>query len=742
MISASRRSRRARVLVVVAAAAVLAASCAEPEEDQATIPITGGSPGSDASETTESASASTEPTPLGAADEAALQALLDANPGCELLDDRSCLLPFPSNQLTIPSEETDTGLLVNLPPGGVPANSAGVPIDVTEWNRNDGFSPGSVILLHVPGVDLEASGAAPIGDIEESLTDDSAVVLVDMETGDRVPHWVELDSTAESPEDQLVMIRPAVNLTEGHTFAVGIRNLVDESGDSVEAELPFRVYRDNLTTGIEPVEARRESMENVISALGEEGVERGDLYLAWDFTVASERNLSERLLHIRDDAFAELGEDAPEFAVTEVIEDSPGLPEGIERRVKGTFEVPLYLTGAGEPGSRFNYGEDGLPAVNGTFTANFNCQIPESTVTDGVVNPARPVVYGHGLLGSNEEAESDHIAKVAEANTMMYCATDWIGMAEDDVPNAISILSDLGQFATLADRVQQGILNTLFMSRLMVLGQGRGGFADDPAFQSSTGAPLIDTGIAYYDSNSQGAIIGGAATAVALDWEKAVLGVPGMNYSLLLQRSTDFVSSGDEPGFSEVLQPAYPSKVDQAILLALIQMLWDRAETNGYAQHLTSDPYPDTPEHDVILHVAFGDHQVAQVAAEIEARTIGALLYSPALAEGRHPDTNPFVGMKLLTAEEMPYEGSVLVYWDSGTLPPPGANIPPTQSEEWLAQCTEESEDPACLDPHEDPRRQEASIEQKDAFFLPNGVVIDVCDGAPCVAIPASVLEG
>ena len=34
--------------------------------------------------------------------------------------------------------------------------------------------------------------------------------------------------------------------------------------------------------------------------------------------------------------------------------------------------------------------------------------------------------------------------------------------------------------------------------------------------------------------------MGGALTAVAPDFDRAVLGVPGMNYSTLLQRSVDF----------------------------------------------------------------------------------------------------------------------------------------------------------------------------------------------------------
>ena len=51
---------------------------------------------------------------------------------------------------------------------------------------------------------------------------------------------------------------------------------------------------------------------------------------------------------------------------------------------------------------------------------------------------------------------------------------------------------------------------------------------------------MIDTTRLFYDGNSQGGIMGGGLTAVAPDFDRAVLGVPGMNYSTLLQRSVDF----------------------------------------------------------------------------------------------------------------------------------------------------------------------------------------------------------
>ena len=149
-----------------------------------------------------------------------------------------------------------------------------------------------------------------------------------------------------------------------------------------------------------------------------------------------------------------------------------------------------------------------------------------------------------------------------------------------------------------------------------------------------------------------------------------------MNYSLLLTRSIDF-----DP-FAQVLYPAYPDELIRPLLLSLIQTLWDRGEPDGYAWHMTTDPYPNTPAHTVLLHMAFGDHQVANVATEVEARTIGAKIRLPAVDPGRHTDVHPYYGIEPIT--QYPYRGSALVVWDIGPLrgdlgtpPPPITNTAP-----------------------------------------------------------------
>ncbi len=293
----------------------------------------------------------------------------------------------------------------------------------------------------------------------------------------------------------------------------------------------------------------------------------------------------------------------------------------------------------------------------------------------------------------------------ADSNTV-FCGTDLIGMSAGDVVNAATILGNVSNFDTLADRLHQGHLNTLFLGRLMIHPDGLG---SDPAFQQD-GTPLL-TDELYYYGISQGGIMGAATTAVAQDWTRAVLGVPGANYSLLLDRSVDF----DE--FRLVLDPSYPDPADRILVIQLIQMLWDRGEANGHLQHLTANPYPDTPDHVVLLHEAFGDHQVANVATEIEARTIGAAGHRPVLTDGRIADKEVFWGIPEIT---YPHRGSAIVMWDSGAVPPPLGNTTPTQG----------------ADPHEDPRVDPMAIAQITRFLRPDGVVIDVCDGGVCTAEP------
>ncbi|REE96088.1 hypothetical protein [Thermomonospora umbrina] len=636
-------------------------------------------------------------------------ALATTGPGCDPIDPVGCLMPFPNDWFTRPDPSTATGRRVAFQTAAMPRNRLGKAIDPREWNRSDGFSPGSPLLTRVPGVDLAETGAAPITDIGRSLDDDAPIVVIDTETGQRWPYWAELDAQATDPDRRALIIRPARNFLEGHRYVVALRDLKDAQGGAIPPGPAFGAILGPSLPSTHPLHARQGQSRRTLADLARHGVGTEGLYLAWDFTVASRRSLSERMLHLRDDSFAKLGDRSPGFVVTQVTDHPP--EDATARTVKGRMLVPSYLNlPGGLPGSQFHYGPDGLPArlLNNTQAPTFQCTIPRVALT----RPARPALYGHGLLGGENEVGGGNVRAMAAEHGFVFCATKWAGMSLDDVPNVVTVLTDLSRFATIADRAQQGMLNMLWLGRAMI---HENGFAAHRAFRGPDGAPLIDTGAELvFDGNSQGGIMGGALTAVSTDIRRAVLGVPGMNYSTLLNRSVDFDT------YSIVMNAAYPDKLDQQLGFALIQMLWDRGEANGYAEHMTDRPLPGTPEHRVLLHVAFGDHQVAPVTAEVEARTIGARIHAPAVAAGRNPDRVPYWGIPTIGSH--PYGGSALVIWDSGTPHPPLTNTPPSGPEYGR-------------DPHSDPRNSAAARRQK-AVFLTTGEVVDVCDGAPCRAGP------
>lgn len=716
---------RLRFPVLMGVVALLALGCSTPEEGSIafTGDISAANPSAGGEDAGSASGDAPEPTPLDPATAQELQASLAANPeGCEVLEARSCLLPFPSDAYTVEDTSSTTGRRVDLPDGLVP-NVDGAPLDPTEWNRNDGFSPSTPILVHVPGLDDEQTALPGEGDIGMSTTSESATVIVDLDNGQRIPHWAELDQRATDDADRTLILRPAVSLGETRRFGVALRDLKGADGEALQAPAAYRALRDNHPTEAPRIEERREHFETMFQALASAGVNRADTYLAWDFTVASAESLAGRMLTMRDDAMGRVGSTDAEISVDEVRTDD--LQDGIEKIVEGTFEVPLYLEGDGSPGSRMNYDESGdRPVANGTYTANFTCTVPAEAASDG---GARPVVYGHGLLGSSGEAASGHVQVAAAEMNALYCATDTIGMSNGDVGFAVEALNDISKFPAMADRMQQGMLNTLVLGRLLV---SDGGFGAVEEFQTEGGDSIIDTESAYYDGNSQGAIMGGAITAVAQDWTKAVLGVGGMNYSTLLNRSVDF----DE--YAVVLRGAYPNPLDQQLVFGLLQMLWDRGETGGYVQHLTDRTYRRTPAKQVLMTIAYGDHQVATITAENIARTLRIPIYQPALPDDVSLLDEPFWNLRETSL--FPIDGSALFVWYSGTLPPPTGNITPRMSERYRSECPDgdDTDDVACKDPHEDPRRQPEVVEQKDEFFRPDGKITGVCQQEPCLATP------
>ena len=644
---------------------------------------------------------------------------------CQPFGATPCLLPFPNNAFTVKDSATSTGLRVNLPANAMPVNNKGIAVSPAEYDRNDGFSPGSAMIVHVPGLDnpkaFAKTHAVGLLNMAAEFSPGQPIVVIDQATGKRQLVYSELDSNSPTPADTNLLIMPGKELTEGHTYIVALRSLRNSAGKLLTAPSWFEKLRDS-----KPLPANEQSQkgryQTIFTALQKAGISRKTLYEAWNFTVGSTKSLTSRLLSIRNNAFSQLGDTnladntvqgtAPVFSVT----GTSSIDSGALTEIQGTYQVPCYLDTCGPTATTgFHYstthpGPASLPtqAAGNIATADFECILP---MTATPVNRASMSLYGHGLLGSRDEVTDDWVEALATSHNMMFCATDWWGLASGDTVLAVESVVNLNEFPVLVDRLQQGVLNFLYLGRLM---DNPAGFAANPAFQSG-GTPVIDTSNLYYDGNSQGGIEGGLTTAVSPDFRRAVLGVTGIDYgNLLIQRSTDFTK------FKNALEKAYPDPSMYPVITDLLQQLWDRGDPDGYAPQMTTNPLPDTPSHTVLEQIAYGDHQVSMWAGVAEARTIGAKVHEPALDPVRSRDANTlFYGVPAIPS--YPYSGSAITIWDSGpgrTQPPPVGNIPPQDT-------------PTNNDPHTDPRRT-AAAQLQDYDFWTTGTVVDTCSGAPC----------
>ncbi|NVB41098.1 hypothetical protein G6O69_24880 [Pseudenhygromyxa sp. WMMC2535] len=601
---------------------------------------------------------------------------------CDPLVPDYCGFPYPSNVFSIADEDSPTGRRAALSSAGMPVGAGYVP-DPASFNQSDGFSPSAALLSFLPGATV--TGLPTPLTIADSLTLDSPTVLLDVETGERVPHWSELDMSHDDDDRRAFIIRPAVRLDPERRYIAAIRGVVDSGGELLEPSEAFAALRDDTASDEPSVDARRDLYVDIFGHLEDAGIPREDLQLAWDFSTASDANLTERALHMRDEGLGLIDPDGPDYEIAYVEYD----PEpGVAMRVEVDMSVPLYLDDPGA-GGRLNFGDDGLPEPTGMATYPVLINVP-SGAADA---PAVPCAFGHGLLGSRESVNGGYLVDfAAEANVLMF-ATDWIGMAEDDVSNIGNILATghIDDFHTVADRLQQGFLNAFAAMRLV-----RGKLAEDPIFQGENGSYIDSETDPWYFGGSQGGIFGSSYMALSPDVMRGVLGVPGQPYNLLLNRSIDFTE------FFALIDAAYPDKLGLRYLIELLQIEWDRAEPSGYSRHVVLDPLEGTPAKQVLSLLAIGDHQVTTLGGHMMARELGI----PQLSPANRPD---LYGIDVVDG---PYEGSVMIEYDFGLPAEPIENVPMTEGD----------------DPHGalgDVPVALMTVEQ----FLRTGVVESFCDG-------------
>lgn len=616
---------------------------------------------------------------------------LPAPARCNPLGMHHCMAPWPSSAFEIEDPATATGRRLAIPEGTLPANIDGLHASPAGWNTADGFSPAAPMVMAWKG-GVSPDGLPPADNMDISMTADSPTVLLDMTTGERVPHFAEVDLGAErTPDSQALLIRPAARLTGGHRYAVAItRRVRARDGEPLDVPPGFAALRDGKHTDHELLEAMRPRFAEVLEALDAAGIPEDELVLAWDFTVASDAYLFSDAAAARDRALDALATHPIAFE----IETDEQVDDGsvIRRRITGTLDAPLLLTngGAAVPGTRIARDAAGLPEVQGFYKIPFTAIVPACAYATGQA-PVPMVLYGHGLLGSSAETAGGVQRTTAAELCMVLVGTDLRGMSTRDLPAVARALNELSFADEVFEVVTQGLVNHVALVRAM-----RTTFAD--ALFVDGARRLVDPAQVHYYGLSQGGIFGTAVLAYEPTIARGVLGVGGANYSLLLDRSSSW------PMYQAILNGAYPDLLDVTLALGLFQMRWDKVEGSGVAHVVRAGAPTGVPPKQVLMQVAIGDEAVPNLGSWWQARTMAIPVLGPS-------PTTPWG----LTVQDAPLAaGSALVIMDGGAPPVPIGNVPPANT-----------------GMHDLTRNQPASRRQIKEFFA-TGRIVNECAGA-CV---------
>jgi hypothetical protein len=620
-------------------------------------------------------------------------ALPSAN--CNPLGNNHCMTPWPSSAFEVADSSTMTGRRVSIPATTLPSNYDMTNVDPTGWNLADGFSPAAPMIMSFKG-GVSSAGLIPPDDMTISTTAQTPTVVLDMTTGELVAHFSEIDMqplAVATPDSQALFLRPAQRLIGGHHYAAAITKLV-KAADGKDLAVPpgFTALVKGTKTDNKLLESMRPGFAAVLSALDTAGFPADDLVVAWDFTVASDDFIHSDMIAARDRAIAALKTHTIGFTITS---DAPiGDGTVIKREVQGTLDAPLMLTngGAFQAGTVMARDAQGLPAVQGFYQIPFVAIVPACAYT--ATTPVGMVIYGHGLLGSCQETADSVQQTTAAQICTVFVGTDMRGMSTNDLPAVAAALNDATHVDEFAEVLEQGLVNHIDLVQAARTTFAQQLFVD----ASNNNKVLVDpTNVTYYGL-SQGGILGATVMAYEPTMTRAALGVGAGNYSLLLDRSSDWAM------YQTILNGSYPDPLDDELLISLIQMRWDKTESSGIANSVLTGTATGVPPKQLLLQNAIGDDEVSNFATYWEVRTMGIPVMGP----------TPFTPWGMTVVNAPIPTGSALVIEEGSAGQPPLTNTPPPK-----------------LGMHDLTRDQPASRRQIGDFYG-SGAIIDECAGA-CV---------
>ena len=243
----------------------------------------------------------------------------------------------------------------------------------------------------------------------------------------------------------------------------------------------------------------------------------------------------------------------------------------------------------------------------------------------------------------------------------MYCATKWAGFSEDDIATAVLALGDINNFPTFIDRLEQGFLNQIVLGRLMLADNG---LVTEPAFWFADGSSADRQQRARLRRQQPGRDHG----------HDARRHVAGLRSSGPRRVGHELLDAAPPLDRLRHLRGDLRSRRTRATSTARSCCRSSRCSgirRRAPATSTTSSATrcPTRPSKSVLMHVAFGDHQVSRADRDDrrphDGRRRSTGPSPPTVAAPRSSRGGASTRLEYGTAT------SGLLIWDSGTAPIP-----------------------------------------------------------------------
>ncbi len=625
---------------------------------------------------------------------------------CNVFSMGDCLTPFPSNQFL---KYNGMKRYISLPQNSLQPTYGGAPFPVNEFKIFDGFSPAGQIMVLLNGAINVGSHFPDIFHPEISTKSFSSIQLFDTKTWKRIPLFAEGDS--RSYKNNFLLIHPLIRLYPDRTYLVVLTKEI--SYDAVQPTA-FKALVDGVKTDNSYVESIRRKFNGYFRKLSLKGIPSNKLFLVWDFTTESDKNIIGNNLGKILNFLKDYPNPSSSDIIYSTIVTYPDRNNGnfLLKQVKGKIPVPWLMN---SDGTRINRDADGS-----VDTEDYDIKyIPFVENIPRCVTNSTPhiMVYGHGLGGSAEDLNGYTIRKDAQQWCAIELAVNWYGADYEGLESVIqrAIISDehpFYGFITMAERLLQGHLDFLMLIKsipaitgitipgLSKVGSEYNNFKDSPLF--------------YYGV-SNGGIQGGTLAYTAYNltpfFYKFALNVNGAVWSILFQRYNNWNY------FESVFMLKVPSIFEITKMVVLAQFFYDFVDPITFARYYSlssSDSSERLPLH-ILSQESIGDASVSNITTEIWARTAGI----PGLAK---LIDNPY-GI----VEKSGPLSSALTQWDGHPKPlPPFTNSPLGKHQTTVVKCgssyTVAHGVPFCLD----------TAREQVKRFINTGLIFQLCSNDIC----------